>query len=137
MLKTVKVGSFYDVPSTIITAMVVDHASIDNLSLRGCREITFDCIESVASRCIVLTSLDIAHCHGIDDEGMASIAQHCPRLLHLDLKGYWNLVESDITDVGVIAIANSCRDLRTLNLRNNVSLTNTVACLRQAANKGK
>ena len=111
LLKTIKVGKYFDIPDKSIYTMIERQTLIDNLSLRGCTEISNACIESVASRCKGLTSLDIAHCHNIDDEVLVSIAKHCPRMLCLDLECLLL-----ITDEGVAAIANSCTDLRSLNL---------------------
>ena len=64
----------------------------------------------LATKCRFLKVLDLSvnFVHGVADEGMTAVGAHCHLLEYLDVTG------SDVSDVGIAAVADGCPQLRAL-----------------------
>lgn len=69
----------------------------------SCREIDVDVLFVVASTCYNLEILDMAGLACVTNDLLISLAEHCPKLSKLGIKGC-----SEVTDMGVCAVARRC-----------------------------
>lgn len=67
---------------------------------------------ALATGCKKLTKLNLSYCNGITDTGMEYIS-HLAELFDLELRGL-----SNITSIGIKAIAVGCKRLADLDLKN-------------------
>ena len=86
---------------------------LHTVSLAYCEAVTDDGLDALCRGCIHLASLDIGGCSRLTRLALHSIASHCPRLLSLDLGGDKYIID----DETLLHHAQSCADLRSLNLR--------------------
>ena len=84
------------------------------LNLRGCSGITDAGIRALVTGCTRLRALDLGDlAYTVSDVMLSSLADHCPRLRRLSLRG-----ATCVTDAGVRIVARRCSGLRQLNLQN-------------------
>ena len=104
----------YACPNVIDDALLAlaascQHLSIIDLSMTAVRSET---VQAIATRCD-LTAIWLFGCfHIIDDECLASLAAHCPRLQVLDL----SLLTPVLSQAHLLAVASRCQQLHTLSL---------------------
>lgn len=82
---------------------------LQELDLSNCYKISDMSIVRIARGCPNIQKLKLPYCN-ITDLSISIIAENCPKLLHLDLSEC-----NQITDAGVIRLAEGCYDLRYFN----------------------
>jgi hypothetical protein len=117
--------------------------AISTVALRHCHAITDVGVYAIAQGCPQLTTLQVHNLEKITDAGLVAIAARCPHLCSVDVSraqvgdatmaalGQWSphLKSLDISwcvnvsDKGVIAIANGCRGLKEFNYKGCRKLT--------------
>ena len=91
--------------------LLVDTSDIVHLGLRGCSNMTDQCIVDVVNRCHKLRSIDIGSCGQVTDAGVIALGVGCGQLQSINLYGCDN-----VTDAGVIALSAGCGQLQSINL---------------------
>ena len=90
--------------------LLVDTRDIVHLGLRGCSNMTDQCIADVVYRCRKLRSIDIGSCGQVTDAGVRALGAGCGQLQSIDLNGC-----DKVTDAGVIALSAGCGQLQSIN----------------------
>jgi len=128
------------VSNLTLTALGENCHDIRELNLSGNRDITDEGLGALAEGCPLIEKLNLSECSEITDEGIKTIANFCTSLISLDLSGcddnitddsikylatqcsllkYIDLAFCDeITDSSIIAIADHCRNLKSINITN-------------------
>jgi hypothetical protein len=88
---------------------VARNGALRTLCVEGCVELTDEGLQAVVAFCPHLESVDLSACDELTDATLLAIGQHCSNLREL------NIVETDVTDEGLRAIAEGCPLLETLN----------------------
>ena len=87
--------------------LLLETDDIIHLGLKGCCNLTDQCIMDMVNRCVELTSINLAGCNLVTDVGVSSLGAECGKLQSINLERCHKL-----TDVGVSALgAVSCRAL--------------------------
>ncbi|KAK7887243.1 hypothetical protein WMY93_026864 [Mugilogobius chulae] len=150
-LRRLEVGGCYNISNEAVFEVVSRCPNLEHLNLSGCSKVT--CISLTPEATLQLSPLhgqqisihflDMTDCFSLEDEGLRTIASHCPRLTHLlsdcRLVGDFGLREvarlegclrylsvahcTRITDVGIRYVARYCPRLRYLNARGCEGLT--------------
>ena len=102
-----------------IKALAVNCPNLITLNLKLCRKITDAGLEALAENCNKLTMLDLSNCDQITKTGLEALVK-CPKLKGLNLTWCQN-----ISEVGIIALAENCNKLTTLNLSFCYKITDT------------
>lgn len=87
------------------------------LDLSYCNLLTDTGVEAIANNCTNLESISLIKCHMVTDKSAAELSRKCQKLKELCMS------RTLITDVGVISIAENCRDLQLLEISHNDSIT--------------
>ena len=91
--------------------LLVDTSDIVHLGLRGCSNMTDQCIVDVVNCCHKLRSIDIGSCGRVTDAGVIALGAGCGHLQSINLEGC-----DMVTDAGVIALGAGCGHLQSINL---------------------
>ena len=91
--------------------LLVNTTDIVHLGLRGCSNITDQCIVDIVYRCVKLRSIDIGGCGRVTDAGVRALGAGCDQLQSINL--YFC---DEVTDAGVIALGAGCGKLQSINL---------------------
>ena len=91
--------------------LLVDTSDIMHLGLRGCSNMTDQCMVDVAYRCDKLRSIDIGGCCQVTDAGVRALGAGCGQLQSINLERC-----DKVTDAGVIAVGAGCGHLQSINL---------------------
>ncbi|DAZ93353.1 TPA: hypothetical protein N0F65_011879 [Lagenidium giganteum] len=81
------------------------------LSIAGCSHVPEWALLHVLEACPQLEALDVSFCALVTDEALRSAGRLCPRLRQLKARGC-----RQVSDSGVVAVANGCGDLTTLDI---------------------
>ncbi|PKA64853.1 F-box/LRR-repeat protein 3 [Apostasia shenzhenica] len=98
------------ITDTAIMAIAQGCPMLKSINLAYCTEVTDNALRSL-SKCSKLNTLEIRGCSQISDCGLATIAEGCREIAKLDLKKCY-----DISDIGMVPLAHLCCSLRQLNL---------------------
>jgi hypothetical protein len=105
---------FRDVTSVDVSNLTIDDTDRRNASNQGLRTL----LQAYSLHKIIAPGA------GLTDETAAAIAQHCPNLMHLDLRDC-----SGLTSLAISAIAQSCSALVYLDINGTQASDNTVASI--------
>jgi hypothetical protein len=85
---------------------------LNTINLNKCSQVSYDTIQAIATSNKYLASISVAHTY-LTDSGLSALAHRLSRdrLTHFDIS-YCR----DITDFGLIALAESCPQLKSINL---------------------
>lgn len=89
------------------------------VNLNGCNKVTDVGILAISEGCPVLENLSIASLKKVTDIGVRHLSRGCPRLQLLDVTGLFLITDGKVRDFGLEglqALAQTCGNLRTLNL---------------------
>eukprot|EP01049_Picozoa_sp_SAG25_P008699 SAG25_NODE_806_length_5254_cov_1897.297963_3_plen_176_part_00 len=79
---------------------------LTSLILAGCSSVTDEGVQALAAACPHLTSLDLDGCTSVTDMGLRALASGCPQLTALDLGS-----SSSVTDEGLAVLMEGCPQL--------------------------
>ncbi|XP_051969357.1 F-box/LRR-repeat protein 7 isoform X2 [Xyrauchen texanus] len=118
-LRRLEVAGCYNVSNNAVFDVVSHCPNLEHLNVSGCPKVT--CISLTQEASLLLTPLhgqqiglrylDMTDCVSLEDEGLRTIAFHCPRLTHLFLRRCIRL-----TDDSLRQLALHCTSLRELSL---------------------
>ena len=91
--------------------LLVDTSDIVHLGLRGCFNMTDQCIVDVVYRCHKLRSIDIGCCGQVTDAGVRALGAGCGQLQSINLKKCFL-----VTDAGILALSVGCGQLQSIDL---------------------
>jgi Leucine Rich repeat len=109
--------------------------SIEHKNINRNKDISDIGITELAMHCNELQRISFFLCELISDEGVSHLAQNCPQLNDIVLGG------TNITDVGVIALARNCSHIRRLDVTNckkctSLGITEIAKCCRNLTHLG-
>lgn len=107
------------VTDDILLHFAMSSPGLEVLGLNGCHSITAVGVIAITTRCPHLRVLQLRCCGRIGDSVVLAVAARCPQLQELDVAGH-----KDVTDVSVVTLALSNKNLRSINLMN-CSVTHT------------
>lgn len=119
-LKSLAITGFRCNHGKILEAMRIS-GNIVHLDLSGAVLRPTTLLE-IAPLCPCLTSLGLANTV-VSDEVLYHLTKTCPYIQHLDLSGNNIEVYSSLTDDGILAVVQNLKGLKSLNIKNNVTLT--------------
>ena len=91
--------------------LLVGTSDLLHLGLRGCHNMTDQCIADIVHRCHKLRNIDIGGCGKVTDVGVIALGAGCGQLQSINLRGC-----DQVTDVGVIALGTGCGQMQSINL---------------------
>ena len=91
--------------------LLLETDEIMHLGLKGCCNLTDQCIMNMINECGKLTSIDLNGCKKLTDAGVIALVAVCGRLQSINLS--WC---DKVTDAGVIALGAGCGQLQSINL---------------------
>ena len=91
--------------------MLLDTSDIVLLDLRGCKNITDQCLTDIVKRCVKLRSIDIGGCGEVTDAGVTALGAGCGQLQSINLEGC-----DKVTDACVISLSAGCGQLHSIDL---------------------
>lgn len=143
------------VDDTLIKRFAVKFNQVRRLCLSWCCHITNTSLEDIAEYCNSLTTLKLRECQYISAEGIISVLRGCTHLQNLKLEKlfrvndelgeqyHFNLkkiislkiIDTSITDNGIILLAKKLQEVRKLSLGNNTSRPRKIfgSCLKAVA----
>eukprot|EP01051_Picozoa_sp_SAG22_P008445 SAG22_NODE_642_length_8224_cov_21.479508_2_plen_757_part_00 len=118
-----------------LSAIGAGCGQLSMISLVDCAALTDNGLAALAHGCRLLHALSLSGCIQLSDTGMHAVAQHCEQVATIDLSDLANVGDAGVcalaaggklqrfyiegttvTDLGVLAVAESCEKLSTLNL---------------------
>ena len=91
--------------------LMVDTSDLLHLGLKGCCNMTDQCIVDIVHRCHKLRSIDIGGCDKVTDAGVIALGAGCGQLRSINLGGC-----DKVTDAGIIALCAGCGQLQSIDL---------------------
>ncbi|XP_062297729.1 F-box/LRR-repeat protein 7 [Scomber scombrus] len=118
-LRHLEVAGCYNISNDAVFEVVSRCPNLEHLNLSGCSKVTCISLTQEASlqlsplhgQQISIHYLDMTDCFSLEDEGLRTIAAHCPRLTHLYLRRCIRL-----TDEAMRHLALHCPSIRELSL---------------------
>ncbi|XP_047205042.1 F-box/LRR-repeat protein 7-like [Girardinichthys multiradiatus] len=118
-LRRLEVAGCYNISNDAVFEVVSRCPNLEHLDLSGCSKVTCISLTQEASlqlsplhgQQISIHFLDMTDCFSLEDEGLRTIASHCPRLTHLYLRRC-----SRLTDEALRHLALHCPSIRELSL---------------------
>lgn len=118
-LRRLEVGGCYNISNEAVFEVVSRCPNLEHLNLSGCSKVTCISLTPEASlqlsplhgQQISIHFLDMSDCFSLEDEGLRTIASHCPRLTHLYLRRC-----SRLTDEALRHLSLHCPSIRELSL---------------------
>nr|XP_040022524.1 F-box/LRR-repeat protein 7-like isoform X6 [Gasterosteus aculeatus aculeatus] len=118
-LRRLEVAGCYNVSNEAVFEVVSRCPSLEHLNLSGCSKVTCISLTQEASlqlsplhgQQISIHYLDMTDCFSLEDEGLRTIASHCPRLTHLYLRRCTRLTDEALRHLSV-----HCPSIRELSL---------------------
>ncbi|XP_072307245.1 F-box/LRR-repeat protein 7-like [Eucyclogobius newberryi] len=118
-LRRLEVGGCYNISNDAVFEVVSRCPNLEHLNLSGCSKVTCISLTPEASlqlsplhgQQISIHFLDMTDCFSLEDEGLRTIASHCPRLTHLYLRRCTRL-----TDEALRHLSLHCPSIRELSL---------------------
>lgn len=105
-LQTVK-ADYTELTDSEVSLLLQRCAALQQLSVRGCSQLTDKAFTRGLKERSFLISLDLRDCKKIGDPTLLRIANSCPTLLELSL-------ENQVFDTGITAVLNNCLGLKSL-----------------------
>lgn len=128
-LKDVDLSSCCQVTDDTMIALSRCCHKLVSVSLYDCVKLTPACIVALASHCTSLTDLYLRRIP-VNDEVLLQLSLNCPYMHRIELQ-YCKSIHT-ITEVGIIAVAERCEQLRHLIARGcNIQLTPTIQLMNQ------
>jgi hypothetical protein len=93
-----------------VTELTEICSHLRSIDLSACREVTNKSLAALADNCHGLEHVLLSKCMGISDSGVVLLAIKCRELQHV------NLNECRLSDEGVMALANNCPCLRSIDV---------------------
>ncbi|XP_067341867.1 uncharacterized protein [Channa argus] len=118
-LRRLEVAGCYNISNEAVFEVVSRCPNLEHLNLSGCSKVTCISLTQEASlqlsplhgQQISIHYLDMTDCFSLEDEGLRTIAYHCPRLTHLYLRRCTRL-----TDEALRHLALHCPSIKELSL---------------------
>ena len=91
--------------------LLLETDGVVHFGLKGCCNLTDQCIMDMVNRCVELTSIDLAGCTLVTDAGVSALGAECGKLQSINLERCHKL-----TDAGISALGAGCGKLQSINL---------------------
>ena len=92
--------------------LLLETSNLVYLGLRGCSNITDQCVIDIVMRCRMLLGIELGDCIKVTDVGVIALGTGCGKLQSIDLSGCYM-----VTDAGVTALSHGCGKLQSITLR--------------------
>ncbi|KAF1373191.1 hypothetical protein PFLUV_G00257800 [Perca fluviatilis] len=130
-LRHLEVAGCYNISNDAVFEVVSRCPGLEHLNLSGCSKVTCISLTQEASlqlsplhgQQISIHYLDMTDCFSLEDEGLRTIASHCPRLTHLYLRRCTRLTDEALRHLALhcpsikeLSLAQSCPKLKSLDV---------------------
>eukprot|EP00899_Mesostigma_viride_P019363 jgi/Mesvir1/27428/Mv07220-RA.1 len=93
-----------------LLAVAANCGNLRYLDIGGCKHVTDAGVSAIAANCRHLEHLDLWRIPSVTDGSIVAVGAHCPALRHLDVG------RTSVGDAGIIGIARGCPELRALDV---------------------
>lgn len=116
-LNYLNINNCFKITTISIISVATNCKKLLNISCSNCDYIFDYAIEMIAMNCIDINSININKCLSITDQSLIIISKLCKYINNI------NIGNSNITDIGIQAIAINCKQLKYLDISNCWNIT--------------